>query len=151
MVAVWVWILSCFNGGRMAVLKKTIIKTKKLKSIRVQCDELWAQAVKLRAGNKSQLSGKTENLNAHHIVGKPNLRLRHELNNGICLTAGEHIFGIHNEGRRELYMQKIEKIIGTETIKQLRELKFSGSKTDLHAVRTYLINEIKKLKEGETQ
>jgi len=62
-------------------------------------DALWAEAVKLRAGNVSEYSGKEGRLNSHHIEGKGNHRLRWELDNGVCLTGGEHRFIAHRQDR----------------------------------------------------
>ena len=65
------------------------------KNKRRGADRLWADIIKARAGYKSEISGKTENLQAHHVHKKPNLALRYSLDNGICLTAGEHLRFAH--------------------------------------------------------
>jgi len=64
-----------------------------MNSLRKECDRLWKEAVYLRAGYKSELSGKAGKqiggdhvLNAHHIIHKPNNYLRYSLDNGICVT-----------------------------------------------------------------
>lgn len=64
-----------------------------------QLDAMWSKAVKLRAGNVSEYSGKEGGLNSHHIEGKGNYRLRWELNNGVCITGGEHKFIAHRQDR----------------------------------------------------
>lgn len=64
-----------------------------------QLDRMWSLAVKLRAGNVSEYSGKAGNLNSHHIEGKGNHRLRWELDNGVCITGGEHKFIAHRQDR----------------------------------------------------
>ena len=61
-----------------------------------ECKKLWSQAVKARAGYKSEMSGKPGPLNSHHIEGKNNWWLRFSLENGVCLTGGEHSNGAHN-------------------------------------------------------
>ena len=105
---------------------------------------LWAKLIKLRAGNKSEITGKTQGLHAHHLRGKPNYRLRYELENGVCCTSGEHFFGFHVAGRREKY----EKIIASKRRKGLFEyLEMLGkdqSKTPLINVRLFLESELKK-------
>jgi hypothetical protein len=100
--------------------------------------------VKLKAGNKSEISGKTENLHSHHIVGKPGYRLRYELDNGICLTAGEHFYGVHNQGRMREYEYKIRAIKGADIFERLEKLKNEKSKS-LVFVKLYLERELKKL------
>lgn len=62
------------------------------KTLGKKLDTVWSQLVKLQAGNKCEVCGKTESLNSHHIVGRRNLRLRWETYNGVCLCAGCHTF-----------------------------------------------------------
>ena len=64
-----------------------------------QLDRMWSEAVKLRAGMKSEYSQKDEYLNSHHIEGKGNHRLRWELDNGVCITSGEHLYIAHRQDR----------------------------------------------------
>ena len=68
------------------------------KQLKKKCDKLWALCVKARAKNRSELSNKEGRLHAHHVMKKPNLFLRYNLDNGFCLTNGEH-FAVHNLGR----------------------------------------------------
>lgn len=120
------------------------IKIKKGKSLKKECDEIWSKIVKLKAGMKSEISGKTESLHSHHIVGKPNYRLRYEIENGICLTAGEHFFGIHHTGRQKEYESKIKRVKGKDIYDRLEKLKGDNSKTNLKLVKIYLQEELKK-------
>lgn len=113
------------------------------KLLEQDCNKLWACAVKLRAGNKSEMSGKTEGLHAHHIAGKPNYRLRFELENGICLTAGEHWYIAHNTGRQEKFRSFVRILRGYEIYERLEALKWDQNKTDLQMVKVYLQNKIK--------
>jgi hypothetical protein len=62
------------------------------KTLRNKLDKTWSELVKLQAGRKCEVCGKTENLNSHHIVGRCNLRLRWEVFNGVCLCPGCHTF-----------------------------------------------------------
>ena len=125
-------------------LKKSKIKIVKGKTLKKQLDELWAKIIKLKAGNKSELSGKTENLHSHHILGKSSYRLRYELDNGICLTAGEHFFGVHHQGRQKEYEAKIRAVKGQDIYERLEILKNEKSKS-LVFVKLYLEREYKKL------
>jgi len=107
-------------------------------------DKLWAEIVKMRAGYKSELSGEAGKqiggdkiLHAHHIMRKPNRRLRYELKNGICLTAGEHKFGVHGSRAIE-YEDRIKKHIGEETYEWLKSLRSFRGKTDMALVEIYL-------------
>jgi len=53
-------------------------------------NKLWGDCIKARAGMRSEFSGNAGTLHPHHIMQKQNHRLRWELDNGVCLTAGEH-------------------------------------------------------------
>ena len=121
------------------------IKTVKGKTLKKQCDDLWSKIVKLRAGNKSEISGKTESLHSHHIIGKPGYRLRYELENGICLTAGEHFFGVHNQGRQKDYEERIKTVRGQDIYERLSLLKNEKSKS-LALIKIYLEQELDEIK-----
>lgn len=120
------------------------MKIQKRRNIKQECDKLWSRLIKLRAGNKSELSGKTENLHSHHIFGKPNLRLRYELDNGICLTAGEHKFIAHHEGRRHKIIELATIRNGKKRMRELEMMRSGVSKTNLYQVKLYLQQELKK-------
>lgn len=66
--------------------KSTYLKKYKL-------DNLWAKAVKVKAGNKCEYCGKTEHLNSHHIFSRSNHSVRWLIENGVCLCVNHHIFG----------------------------------------------------------
>lgn len=120
------------------------------KSLKKQCDDLWILAVKLKAGYKSELSyqegrqiGGEHILHSHHIARKPNHRLRYELDNGICLTAWEHRYGIHGD-HEESYREKIKRVRGEDIYEKLSLLRNAKSK-DLRLTKMYLENKIKEL------
>jgi hypothetical protein len=53
-------------------------------------DKLWKETIHTR-DKFCQVCGQTKSrLNAHHIIGRRNLNLRWELQNGILLCAGDH-------------------------------------------------------------
>lgn len=63
------------------------------KGLKKKLDTAWSSVVKLQAGNKCEVCGlKHDRLNAHHIVGRRNMRLRYELFNGVSLCPGCHTF-----------------------------------------------------------
>jgi hypothetical protein len=124
-------------------------KFRKPKSLKKICDDLWIEYIKLKAGHKSEISGKEGRkiggsaiLTSHHIVGKPNLRLRYELENGICLENGrEHIFGVHNKFDTVVakkYQDLIIKKIGEEKYNYLLSLRSGSHKIDLKIIKIYL-------------
>ena len=73
-------------------------------SITKNLDTAWSKAVKIKAGYKCEICGKTQHqckLNSHHYVGRVNRALRWELENGICLCVQHHKFGkqsAHEDG-----------------------------------------------------
>jgi len=56
-------------------------------------DELWSAAVKVRFNWRCAYSNKTDNLEAHHLIGRGNLSHRWTVENGICLNAYYHALG----------------------------------------------------------
>ena len=132
------------------------MKARKKKSLKKQCDDLWTYAIKLRAGFKSELSGKEGRqiggstiLTAHNIFGKSNNRLRYDLKNGICLdNHSEHIWGVHNRNNPPLAYsihEQILKKIGKKTEKYLQSIRQFKGKVDLKLIKIHLEQEIKKL------
>ena len=127
-------------------------KGRKPLSLKEKCDHLWAECVKLRAGYRSEYSdlpgeqidkenGKV--LCAHHIAGKPCYRLRYELDNGICLTTGEHAFIAHRADRYEMFRKFVKRLRGEDFYERMDMLKQEGS--DLRLSYLYLKQEKAKL------
>jgi hypothetical protein len=52
----------------------------------------WSLKVKEIAGFKCEKCGSTQYLNSHHIFGRKNKSVRHDVDNGCCLCAGHHKF-----------------------------------------------------------
>lgn len=126
-------------------MAQKITKIPKPVPLKTQCDKLWAEIIKARAGYQSEISGKTKGLNAHHIAGKPNLKLRYDFDNGICITGGEHIFGIHHAGREQEYREKIKRVRGADIYERLSRFSKGSYKIDLKMMKIYLTAELKKL------
>ncbi len=56
-----------------------------------KADTAWADEVK--KVDFCEICGRTERqLNAHHIINRIRLRLRHDLSNGVCLCVRCHVF-----------------------------------------------------------
>jgi len=131
---------------------KSKIKLPKSKSLKKACDDLWADIIKAKAGYKSELSGKEGKqiggnsvLNAHHIAGKPNYRLRYEFENGICITNGEHFFGIHHAGHEFKYREWIKQVRGQDIYERMEALGHSAGNTKLAMVEIFLRQELKRI------
>ena len=82
-------------------------------------DKLWSEKIKIIWGYKCARCGRTEYLNSHHIIGKSNFNTRWDLNNGICLCSGCHMW-VHYQGL--LGTRFIEGVIKAETLSYLENL-----------------------------
>lgn len=99
-------------------------------------DDLWSEVIKKRACYESEISGKLGKqiggehvLNSHHICGKSNHALRFDVNNGICITKGEHGFGAHGDkSRQEKFESKVKELRGQDIYERLMEKKHSTKK-----------------------
>ena len=120
------------------------MKLPKKTNDRKYCDKLWAKIVKYRAGNKSELSGKTGALHAHHVFGKGNLRLRFEFDNGVCLTSGEHFYIAHVQGRQYQIFDLLKLKLGKKRYAEVEAMRGKSYKSYLPAIKLMLENEIKK-------
>jgi hypothetical protein len=109
---------------RKSVPKK--IKKPTHKQLKAYLDQLWSLCVKVRAGFRSELSGKTEALQSHHLLAKPNYVLRYSLDNGISVTSGEHHYGFHNPNRQYEYNKRVEALRGKNVFDKLYDLKVNG-------------------------
>jgi hypothetical protein len=123
----------------------------KQKSLKAYCEKLWVEIIKLRAGNCSEISGKTDRLQAHHVNGKSNYALRFDTRNGICLSVDEHIFGIHSGDRKKVkeFEERINNaLIEREGVAILEKLDLMGnvSKADLFLISLDLEQQLKRLK-----
>jgi hypothetical protein len=58
-------------------------------------DDTWSLLVRFRAGNKCEVCGSQDNVQAHHIIGRGNWRLRWETRNGVALCSKHHKFDRH--------------------------------------------------------
>jgi hypothetical protein len=129
--------------------RKTISKHKKMMK---ECDQMWSEIVKIKAGYKSEYSGKKGKevggyaiLNSHHLIGKSSLALRYNIENGSCITNGEHFYIAGVEGRKEMFKQRIIEVRGYDVFAKLRANKFKTS-TTLSMYYLYLKQALEELK-----
>jgi hypothetical protein len=115
----------------------------KHKLLKAKCDKLWSEIVKIRAGYKSELSGETESLQSHHVAKKPNYFLRYCLENGICLTKGEHFYLAHGN-KEEEFREIVKKLRGKDIYDKLRLM--INNTCELKLIKIYLEQELKKYK-----
>ena len=68
-----------------------------IKTLKNKADKLWSK--KVTANKICEVCGQYGN-QPHHIIGRKNLRLRHDLRNGVCLCFTHHTGGnqsAHND------------------------------------------------------
>ena len=130
------------------------MKKSKTQSLKLYCDKIWSDIIKIKAGNKSEISGRSDGaLTAHHVHGKGSYALRYDIRNGICLdNAHEHIYGVHNKFNHSItshfQMRINERMVmreGQEIFEKLDQLRWVHD-SDLQLIKIYLTNELKKLK-----
>jgi hypothetical protein len=127
-------------------------KRKSSKALKKDCDKLWANIIKMRAGNKSEIPpykkgreiGGDAILNAHHICRKPNMSFRYDLENGICLTSWEHRYGIHGD-HEEKYRRLIKEVRGQDIYERIIERNARKTRVSLYEVYDRLFEEHGKL------
>ena len=135
----------------MSKPKKTKIEGVEGKPTIAYLDRLWSEAVKLRAGMRSEYNTKKrESLQSHHIWGKNSHRLRWELKNGICITSGEHKFIAHGSRERQVDFERWAMQVRGLTENDRLLWKHKSTKTvDLWAVKIHLQQEIEKYKRSD--
>lgn len=114
-------------------------------------DNIWAECVKARACQASEYSRKTRDeghqLHAHHIIGKSTHALRWDLDNGICLTGGEHKFIAHGDTRRaEIF--KDWALTRRKATEKMKIKKYQTGGVDLFGTKEYLKQQLKEFKKG---
>lgn len=69
-------------------------KLKEAKKLLKAKDLTWSKAIHNKYNNRCACCGRTEYLNAHHIISRqhPNKTLRHDERNGILICSKCHLF-----------------------------------------------------------
>ena len=95
-----VWIkCPCCQEDHLLTPKRTVRgattrKRRPSQSVKAK-DEAWAQAVKQRDLNVCYRCGRRDDLQAAHIFTRSKRSTRWDLENGVCLCGGCHIFWAH--------------------------------------------------------
>jgi hypothetical protein len=119
------------------------MKLPKKKSLAKECEDLWKKCIKARCDGRSEFSGQPSRvIHPHHLMHKPNHRLRFELENGMALTPYEHHFMAHG-ARAEEFRDGVIKRIGQEKYDWLKSLRGGCQKTDLNLVKIHLTEKLR--------
>ena len=81
-------------------------------------DRAWS--AQIRSFGCCEICGKTDTLNAHHIVGRRNRNVRWDLDNGMCLCSGCHTFKTQSAHQAPLWVnEKLLELFGQDWIDRL--------------------------------
>ena len=120
-----------------------------------QVDKLWSLVVRQRALYECELWGCGNMqcgsvMDAHHIFPRKHISTRWDLDNGLCLCKGHHLFYVHgNNGCAAA--DDIREVIGAKRYSRIKGLHYKTVKNTA-ALRTevyeLLTAEMNRLKEG---
>lgn len=92
------------------------------KGLTKKVDDLWSLLVRYRAKNKCEVCGTIQGVQAHHIIGRGNWRLRWETKNGIALCEKHHKFDRYQSAHlNPLWFNEWLEKYHSEDVKWLRE------------------------------
>ena len=118
-----------------------------IKKLKKQCDDLWSEIVKLKAGYRCEKCGKQKTdfvkvvLQSHHVITRAVYSTRHLIINGVCLCKGCHYVA-------HIHTQEFEEWCRTKRDYDMLNFKRKQPfKKDYMAIKLYLEQELKKLKE----
>ncbi len=72
------------------------------------------------------------NVGAHHIFSRRHMGTRYNLDNGLTLCYGHHIWGFHHEP--ELFRDLTIKLLGEDKFNQLKVLAYTPQKVDVSLI-----------------
>jgi len=142
---------------QLRMIKKAFSSKKSLAKENLR---LWAELVKLKAGNKCEWWNcrKTEHLNAHHIFSRSHKSTKFLPENGLCFCSGHHSLQTDSAHKDPFFMMRlIGKIQGYKALRDenrmflLEQAAKTPQKIDLKLINIYLLNEIELWKKNHTQ
>ncbi len=90
-----------------------------MKKIKKRLDKLWSQII--RSKGSCEICGKTEYLNAHHVIGRRKLATRWDLRNGACLCSSCHTFSQNSAHQNPIWFDQWLRNNRPEDYKHLQE------------------------------
>ena len=123
--------------------------------LKKQLDILWAKAVKLRAKNQCEIvtdkrcsnrsgEGQGKGLNAHHIIGRSNFNVRWDIENGVALCVGHHVFSIWSAHKNPFWF--LEKMIDNRG--QMWYIKLEEKALKNNGVAKHTMEDLEEIKMG---
>jgi len=113
-----------------------------MKPIDKELDRLWSEIIRKRG--KCERCGRTDRLQAAHIISRSHRNTRWDLMNGLCLCGGCHIFFAHKEPLE--FAEFVKKKLGKKEYDNLRARgQMVVKNQDKEAIKMYLKKEYEKL------
>lgn len=81
---------------------------------------IWAKAVKAKAGYKCEYCGSKNYLVSHHIFSIRHSNTKWDIDNGICLCVGHHVFKTFSAHQSPEFILWIIKYIGQERYERIK-------------------------------
>lgn len=72
-------------------------------TLKRKADKIWSEIILSKGA--CEICGSKRYLNPHHIEGRRNLTLRHDLRNGACLCSGCHTMRVNSAHQSPLWFQ----------------------------------------------
>ncbi len=128
------------------------MKKRKPKSVEKKLDDAWSKLVKLR-DKECLYCGKTDYLNAHHIYSRSKRSVRWDIENGITLCVGHHVFSSTFSAHKTPleFIKWLENYKGTDYIDDLTIRANMTLKLHKHEKEEMLEELNKQIKEYETK
>lgn len=98
------------------------MKKQNKNTISKKCDKEWSNQIHKKG--KCEICGSTRFLNAHHIIGRRNLHLRHKLKNGCLLCSLDHTFGRNSAHQNPVWFMDWVENNRHEDLEYLRKEQF---------------------------
>jgi hypothetical protein len=99
-----------------------------LKKLKKSLDILWSQLIKIR-DKRCIRCGRIDRLNSAHIFSRSQMSVRWDLDNGICLCGGCHLFWWHKNPIEAA--EFIKEFLGVEKYEKLRVKARTLAKVDI--------------------
>ena len=112
----------------IGLLLMAVKAKKKKKSTDKILLDLWAEAVKIRAGYKCEYCGNLKTLNSHHIFSRRHRATRWDIDNGICLCSGCHTLRTFSAHQSPAFIDWEEQYIGEERYNRIKEKAYQVKK-----------------------
>ena len=114
-------------------------KRKKKSKVKI-CDNLWANAVKKRAGFKCEYCGKDSSIQSHHVIPRTNYATRYMIENGVALCYRHHFYFAHKDALGFSDWFRGKRPQDAESIEGMRNSQLKNDYIDIEKVLTKFLS-----------